>query len=459
MKNKSRGNKSICEKWMTLMANIVKVSYISMAKIGFRESAPPQTMPRTARNSATSLPRYPKNLRSQEPVDSSKRVSYPVNPRGMNGSSLNMIKDDESSIDREASDFIKTVREKNFKDASEIMDLSESILPPPPRIMFFGNRTVGTNTIVGTNNKFGNTSTPLALHTAPGPIQPLMGYSNPLGFFFSPSSNTAGHETLFPNAFRTMNTHDSITGNCNMDTGANSHHDDFVYSLSDVFNMCIYPSVSVGDDGTLSRYKARLIANGSIHLDGVNVDETFSLVVKLGTIQTILSLATSRHWPVHQLDVKNAFLHGDLSKTGKYAAEILERAYMVNCNPSRTLVDTESKLGDDGDPTSDPALYRSLVGSLQYITFTSQYISYVVQHVYLYMHDPREPYFSALKRILSAETEYCGVANDVAETCRLRNLLRELHTHLSSATLVYCDNVSAVYLSANPVQHQCTKYH
>ncbi|GJW49651.1 ribonuclease H-like domain-containing protein, partial [Tanacetum coccineum] len=66
-------------------------------------------------------------------------------------------------------------------------------------------------------------------------------------------------------------------------------------------------------DGTLSRYKARLIANGSIHLDGVNVDETFSLVVKLGTIRTILSLATSRHWPVHQLDVKNAFLHGDLS--------------------------------------------------------------------------------------------------------------------------------------------------
>ncbi|GKC21419.1 ribonuclease H-like domain-containing protein [Tanacetum coccineum] len=49
---------------------------------------------------------------------------------------------------------------------------------------------------------------------------------------------------------------------------------------------------------------------------------------------------------------------------------------MVNCNPSRTPVDTESKLGVDGDPLSDPTLYRSLAGSLQYLTFTRPDISY-----------------------------------------------------------------------------------
>ncbi|GJZ02081.1 ribonuclease H-like domain-containing protein [Tanacetum coccineum] len=282
----------------------------------------------------------------------------------------------------------------------------------------------------------------------------------------------------------------------------------------------------------LGRYKTRLVANGSTQLEGVDVDETFSL-----------------------LDVKNAFLHVDLSETiymhqppgfrdpvhPDYGTDtaylllyvddivltassemLLHQVHMDNCNPSRTLNDTESKLGSDGDPISDPTLYRSLAGSLQYLTFTRPDISYAVQQVCLYMHDPQKPHFSALKRILryvrgtldyglqlfsssttdlvaylnadwagcpttrrstygycvflgnnllswsskrqptlsrcSAEAEYHCITNAVAETCWLRNLLRELHTPLSSTTFVYCDNVSAVYLSCNPVQHQRTKH-
>ncbi|GKE06468.1 ribonuclease H-like domain-containing protein, partial [Tanacetum coccineum] len=61
-------------------------------------------------------------------------------------------------------------------------------------------------------------------------------------------------------------------------------------------------------DGTLSRYKARLVANGSNQQHGVDFDEKFSPVVKPATV---LSLAVSRQWPIHQLDVKNAFLNGD----------------------------------------------------------------------------------------------------------------------------------------------------
>ena len=57
----------------------------------------------------------------------------------------------------------------------------------------------------------------------------------------------------------------------------------------------------------------------------------------------------------------------------------------------------------------------------------------------------------------SAEAEYCAVANDVAEASWLRQLLAELHNSLAKSTLIYCDNVNAVYLS-NPVQHQRTKH-
>lgn len=58
----------------------------------------------------------------------------------------------------------------------------------------------------------------------------------------------------------------------------------------------------------------------------------------------------------------------------------------------------------------------------------------------------------------SVEAEYRGVVNAVAETCWLRNLLCELLYPPLSTTLVYCDNVSAVYLSSNPVNHQRTKH-
>ncbi|GJW24750.1 ribonuclease H-like domain-containing protein [Tanacetum coccineum] len=152
--------------------------------------------------------------------------------------------------------------------------------------------------------------------------------------------------------------------------------------------------------------------------------------------------------------------------------------------------DTKKKLGPEGSSVTDPTLYRSLAGALQYLTFTRPDLSYAIQQLCLYMHDPREPHLNAMKRVIRyfrgttnlglqlfrsttsqliaysdagllldtvAEAEYCGVANAVAETSWIHNLLRELHTPIFTETLVYCDNVSAVYMSASPMQHQRTK--
>ncbi|GJR81438.1 ribonuclease H-like domain-containing protein [Tanacetum coccineum] len=310
-------------------------------------------------------------------------------------------------------------------------------------------------------------------------------------------------------------------------------------------------------DGSLSRYKACLVANGRTLQQGIDCDETFSLVVKLVTIRTVLSLAvrplrfadpahpdyvchlqrslyglkqTSRAWFQrfasyatrvgfehnktdsslfifhHETDIAYLILyvddiilrtssttflqwvisslHVEFSMTdlgslnyflgisaqrtltgmflsqSKYAEEILERAHMQHCNPCWTPVDTESKLGPDGDPVSDSTLYRSLA-------------------VCLYTHDPREPHFAALKRILpyvrgpvtrrstsgyyiflrdillswsakrqvtlsrsSVEAEYKGLANVVDETAWIHNLLLELHAPLTlRVTHVYCYKV------------------
>jgi len=58
----------------------------------------------------------------------------------------------------------------------------------------------------------------------------------------------------------------------------------------------------------------------------------------------------------------------------------------------------------------------------------------------------------------SAEAEYRGMAHATAECCWLRNLLQELHVPINKATVIYCDNISAVYLSENPVHHRRTKH-
>ncbi|KAK1696441.1 hypothetical protein QYE76_013138 [Lolium multiflorum] len=176
----------------------------------------------------------------------------------------------------------------------------------------------------------------------------------------------------------------------------------------------------------------------------------------------------------------------------------------------------------DGAPFHDASLYRSLAGALQYLTLSRPDLAYAVQQICLFMHAPTTSHFQLIKRVLrylrgtthyglqfyrstahdlvaysdadwagcpdtrkstsgfcvflgqnlvswsskrqptvsrsSAEAEYRAVANCIAESYWLRQLLLELHQPPARATIVYCDNVSAMYLSSNPVQHQRTKH-
>lgn len=214
---------------------------------------------------------------------------------------------------------------------------------------------------------------------------------------------------------------------------------------------------------------------------------------------------------------------GMLLSQGQYARDIISRAGMVECKPIATPVDLSSKLSANaGDPIKNSTEYRSLAGALQYLTFTRPDITYAVQQVCLFMHDPRVKHMDALRRIIrylqgtkdhgmqmfhsslgtitaysdadwggcpdsrrstsgyciylgenlvswsskrqqmvsrsSAEAEYRGVANTIAETCWIRNLLLGLHVPMTTATLIFCDNISSVYMSNNLVQHQRTKH-
>nr|XP_020162512.1 uncharacterized mitochondrial protein AtMg00810-like [Aegilops tauschii subsp. strangulata] len=189
---------------------------------------------------------------------------------------------------------------------------------------------------------------------------------------------------------------------------------------------------------------------------------------------------------------------------------------MTDCKPTATPAEAKPKLSATaGQPATDAALYRSIVGALQYLTLTRPDIQFVVHQVGLHMHSPRHVHWSLVKRILryirgtptfglrlrasvctelfaytdadwagcpntrcsmlgysvffgdsliswsskreptisrsSAEAEYCVVANVVADTCWLHQLLGELRVSILKAMVVFFDNVSATYLTANPV--------
>ena len=67
-------------------------------------------------------------------------------------------------------------------------------------------------------------------------------------------------------------------------------------------------------DGSDVKYKARLVSKGYSQVHGVYYTETFAPVAKLDSIRLVLAIATSKGWQVHHMDVKSAFLNGELQE-------------------------------------------------------------------------------------------------------------------------------------------------
>ncbi|GJU15561.1 ribonuclease H-like domain-containing protein [Tanacetum coccineum] len=171
----------------------------------------------------------------------------------------------------------------------------------------------------------------------------------------------------------------------------------------------------------------------------------------------------------------------------KYDLSFFVRASMVNYKPvSGTPVTLDTKWVRDGVPSYCGAAFalskhimRYVQGTLDlglhlYASATTSLVGYTdadwdgcpstlryTSDYCMFLSDNLLSWSAKRQHTISrssAEAEYRGVANVVVETAWIHNLLRELHSPLLTATLVYCDNVSAVYMLANPVQHQCTKH-
>ena len=67
-------------------------------------------------------------------------------------------------------------------------------------------------------------------------------------------------------------------------------------------------------DGSVNRYKERLVVKGYAQTYGIDYEETFSPVARMATVRAVIAMAASKGWSLHQRDVKNAFLHGNLQE-------------------------------------------------------------------------------------------------------------------------------------------------
>eukprot|EP00253_Pinus_taeda_P018569 PITA_18569 len=158
----------------------------------------------------------------------------------------------------------------------------------------------------------------------------------------------------------------------------------------------------------------------------------------------------------------------------RYVNQVLSRFNMEECKAAITPTVMGLKLSrEDSSKDFDPSLYKSIVGSLMYLTATRPDIMYAVSLISRFMERPKEAHWQAAKRILryvkgaiswaskkqsivalfTAEAEYVAATAAACQAVWMRRMLRSLGQEQAKATVIFCDNSSAIALSKNSVFH------
>nr|GEW94982.1 hypothetical protein [Tanacetum cinerariifolium] len=171
--------------------------------------------------------------------------------------------------------------------------------------------------------------------------------------------------------------------------------------------------VKLDELGGILKNKAHLVARGYRQEVGIDFEESFALVARLEAIRIFLMYVAHKNMVVYQMDVKTAFLNGNLREESKYALESLKKYGFKSCDPVDTPMVDKSKLGEDKEGKAiDPSHYRGMIGTLLYLTARRPDLHFAIcmcarlKHIDIIYHFIKEHVENGVIELYFFNTEY-----------------------------------------------------